>query len=261
MEKKMLRLLKKLFTKKKKTTADLAIPKNLDTTRETESPCGRYRTRIDSFKTGSGTWNITRGTVLRNSDDQVIAVVHRNYSSFTHSWVGQGEKTYLLTGEHYQGQTVVDCETGEVSTTNPDETDGWCWAEHKPSPNGKIVAVCGCYWGCPYHWQLFDFSNPTATPLPEIKCEYLEHQDGEWIDNETFVNREFERYSKETGESEEDMGWEEYMRHQTLSKEIGEETTWTRKCIGEKFARLKNGAFEIEETIVLPDEDDEDDED
>ena len=257
----MLHILKKLFTrtKKKKTLADFCIPKNLDKSREVESPCGRYRLRIESFKTGKGTWNYTKGTIFSNKTKKQIAAVHRNYSGFTYSWVAQEDKVYLLTGEHYQGQTVVDCQTGEVWTTNPKDTDGWCWVSHEPSPNGKIIAVNGCYWACPYHWRFFDFSDPSVTPLPEIDCEYLDHYEGDWLEDTVFVNRELGRFCPESGVEEYDLDYEECKRLRELAKEKGDEAVWRMECIGEKIARLVDGKFEVETTIEIPDDDEEDD--
>jgi hypothetical protein len=54
----------------------------------------------------------------------------------------------------------------------------------KPSPNGKTLAVDGCYWACEGELVLFDFSNPLRSPLPEKeRHEHLKSL-GNWIDNE-----------------------------------------------------------------------------
>lgn len=254
----MLGLLKKLFPKRKKTIADYCKPKHLDTTREELSPCGRYRLQIDSFKTGKGTWNYTRGTVFNTETGEKIATVHRNYSHFVFSWVQQEDKTYLLTGESYQGHTVVDCQTGEVRSGDTDF--GWCMASHLPSEDGKVIAVEGCYWGGPYEWRLYDFSDPSTVPLKQIEFDgYLDHFEGKWLDNHTFVNREYGNFCLETGIEQYELPWKEEKRLRDLAKEIGEDKVWRKEVIGERFVRFQDGKWFFEETITIPEDDEEED--
>lgn len=140
--------------------------------RETiESPSGNYVLTIDSYITGPNSWKYTRGVVLRVGSRTVIADIKRNYSHFWHSWVQHANgNEYLLCGEDYQGQTVVNLTAGTVEHFFPDSGFagfGFCWTAAYPSSDSEIIAVDGCYWACPYEVVFFDFSRPDELPYRE----------------------------------------------------------------------------------------------
>lgn len=64
----------------------------------------------------------------------------------------------------------------------------------------------GCYWACPITIKVFDFTNPLALPLEEIKEIRLISNDEiitGWADNETVltkgIKREYEEMVFEDG--------------------------------------------------------------
>jgi len=141
--------------------------------REELSPSGKYRLVITSYGTKKGCWNYSRGRVYVG--EKLIADVKRNYSSFEWAFA-EGHPNghdYLLCGEDYQGQTVVELDTGLRADTGATEDTmkgfGFCWVRIHPSPDRKVVAVDGCYWACPYEVVLFDFSEPLKLPYRELE--------------------------------------------------------------------------------------------
>lgn len=126
------------------------------------SPSGKYKLIIDSYKTKEGCWNYTKGTILK--DNFIICEIRRNYSVFHHSFVVKDNQEWLISGRSYMGQTIVNLDTGEIFDdekykTNSYTGDEFCWADAKLI-NNDILMVLGCYWAGPYIYKFFDFTNP-----------------------------------------------------------------------------------------------------
>lgn len=151
------------------------VPENLspEAPRESFSPSGRYRLVVTSYGTQPGAWSYTRGEVYRVSDGTLLADVKRNYSSFPAVWVEDHPTghDFLVTGEDYQGQTILDLTTGQRRDYLPETAEkghGFCWVIVKPSPDKTLLVVNGCYWACPYEYKFFDFSDPIGKGWSEI---------------------------------------------------------------------------------------------
>lgn len=154
------------------------------------SPSECYQIEVVECAIRGESWLYSRGTVVRLADGAVIADIKRNYSQFWSTWVQHANGSeYLLCGEDYQGQTVVNLNTQVTHSYFPEEGysgAGFCWTAAYPSPNSQLLAVDGCYWGCPYELVVFDFSNPDQLPYPEIaRLPALWEWKG-WIDSESF---------------------------------------------------------------------------
>lgn len=137
------------------------------------SPSGAYRVLITQHPTGPGTWAYSRGRVFEGASNTLIAEVRRNFSAFPFSWVEQHASghDYLVCGEDYQGQTVIELDSGRRVDYRPEEANrgqAFCWAAHWPSPDGRLLAVDGCYWACPYEVLIVDFSQPMTAPWPIV---------------------------------------------------------------------------------------------
>lgn len=138
------------------------------------APSGRFRLEVSRHPTRPGCWDYTSGRVYRDDDEQRIALVERNFSHFPFSWCEQHPSghSYLICGEDYQGQTIVELDTcTRVDHIPPEAKQGnaFCWAAHYPSPDGRFLFVDGCIWGGSYELILFDFSNPLSPPYPELR--------------------------------------------------------------------------------------------
>ena len=142
------------------------------------APSGKYQLVVTQHYTEQGCWSYTKGEV-QDAQGKPIATVCRNYGSFLHAWVenhAHTGKSYLICGEDYQGQSVVELDTGEVRHYLPSaahDGHGFCWVIIHPSPDGSLLAVEGCYWACPYEVRVYDFSKPLTMPWIEFvqKCE------------------------------------------------------------------------------------------
>jgi len=135
---------------------------NLKDRKEHLSPSGEYKLVVTPYETSPGCWGYTQGLVYQRKEDVPIAEIQRNYSRFPFAWVEEHAKgDFLLCGETYQGQTVINLKTGARRDHLPDSASrgsGFCWACIHPSPTGKLVAVEGCFWGAPYEIRFYDFS-------------------------------------------------------------------------------------------------------
>jgi hypothetical protein len=151
------------------------------------SPSGRYLLHTSVWSGTDGRWSYSRGVVTDSKTQATIADIKRNHAMFWHSWVMQGESEYLLCGEDYQGYTVIELNAGRSVSTFPEEAfegQGFCWVNVKPSPDGKTLAVDGCYWACERELVLIDFSMPSKSPLPEKRrFEHLKFL-GNWSNND-----------------------------------------------------------------------------
>lgn len=155
-----------------------------ETTKVHVSPSGTYRLTVTGFATGPKSWNYTRGTVTRSSDNATIAVVHCNYSSFPFAWIEPHANghAYLVCNEDYQGQTVVELDTGERVDHLPEEAGrghAFCWARITPNADGTMLSVHGCHWACPYETLIVDFTQPLQPPWKQLhRCD---EDFGEWV--------------------------------------------------------------------------------
>jgi hypothetical protein len=141
--------------------------------RESEvSPSGNFKLTIDTYGTGENTWAYSRGRVFKVGSRRSFADVKRNYSHFWRAWIQHANgHEYLLCGEDYQGQTVINLtarETRHHFPTSGYAGHGFCWTAAYPSPDSAVLAVDGCYWACPYEVVFFDFRDPDNLPYKEL---------------------------------------------------------------------------------------------
>ncbi len=146
-----------------------------DSRKEILSPSGKYKLIFSSFTTGPGSWNYSQGVVYRKDDDQPIATVQRNYGAFPKLFV-EGHANghdYLVCGEDYQGQTVIELDTGKRRDLMSDGSEkgfGFCWAAYTFDAPNQLLVVDGCHWACPYEHRFYDFSDP-MNGWPEIELD------------------------------------------------------------------------------------------
>ena len=161
------------------------------------SPSNKYILSVEYYKTGKNTWEYSRGIVRATENEEIIADIKRNYSNFWHAWCKhQNENEYLLCGEDYQGQTVVNLTARKTTNYFPESGNkgvGFCWVNAYPSPDSKILAVDGCVWACPYEIVLYDFSDPDSLPYKELYRTDNPHEVDGWSENGIFTfSREIE---------------------------------------------------------------------
>lgn len=143
--------------------------------RNSISPSQTYELTIEQYE-NPGYIESTLGTVRHFwAKDLVIAKVDRNYSSFPYLWVEDhpNGNNYLVCGSNYQGQTIIELNTGkrkDFLSENADKGFGFCWSSYWFDPQNQVLVVLGCYWACPYEYKVFDFSNPLEG-FPEIPSE------------------------------------------------------------------------------------------
>jgi hypothetical protein len=154
--------------------------------KETVSPTGRYKLVVTYHGTKPGCWDYTKGRIY-DAKGNLITTICRNYSGFLDGWVEDHPNghDYFLGGEDYQGQTVVELDTGKRVDYLPEAADegfGFCWIGIHPSPDGLTLAVSGCYWACPSEVVFVDFSHPMDPPWMILDREDEEMVAG-WVSN------------------------------------------------------------------------------
>lgn len=162
---------------------DYFKPENADLKhrREHLSPSGRYRLVITTYATKPGSWGVTQGIVYEVGDDAPIAEVQRNYSSFPFLFIEnhQSVHPYLVCGADYQGQSVIELDTGRRRELLPEEAKkghGFCWSSYVYEPSAQMLVVEGCYWAAPYEFRFYDFSDPmNGWPLIELPGDSIDH--------------------------------------------------------------------------------------
>lgn len=174
------------------------------------SPSGRFTLTTDTYKTKDGCWNYSRGRVY-DIDGNLVADVKRNYSSFWSSWLTTLDgREWLICGESYMSQTLVNLETGEAKNAEDHgQEDRFCWVSANLLEDGKTLLVEGCYWACPYEYRLVDFSNPDAG-WPTMSFDgSLDLEDDEKTsvrtEEDLIVWREDRKIWRKTGESEREI--------------------------------------------------------
>lgn len=167
-------------------------PKNIiDKSEKSYSPSGNFYLIISYYNTGENTWAYSQGTIKNSKNDKIVADIKRNFSHFWYSWIEHTNgNEYLLCGEDYQGQTVVNLTKRTVKNYFPEagfDGHGFCWANAIPSKNSEILAVEGCYWACPYDIVFFDFTNPDELPFKELKRIKDVGEVQGWNENNDFI--------------------------------------------------------------------------
>lgn len=161
-------------------------PENAGKSTEHLSPSGRYKLVVTSYSTGEKTWNYTEGKVYRQDSDTPIGSIRRNYSRFPYLFVEDHADghDYLIGGEEYQGQTILQLTTGEKRNLLPEEAKqghGFCWASYEYNTDTKILMVDGCHWACPYEYRFFDFADP-MNGWPRLEYEGMGEDPDNWVD-------------------------------------------------------------------------------
>lgn len=162
----------------------LFVPENKGKSTEYLSPSGVYKLVVTAYATSPGCWGYTQGIVYKVGSDTPIAEIRRNYSSFPHLFI-EGHPnghSYLVGGEDYQGQTIVELDTGKKSDSmsrGANVGGGFCWAQTRFDAPSRMLVVAGCIWACPYEYRFFDFADPMVG-WPEIESEVWIEDDERW---------------------------------------------------------------------------------
>lgn len=170
------------------------------TPREYLSSSGQYRLVVQY----NGSWS-SSGVVFRVADERSVAEINRNFCAFPFSFIEDHPNghSYLVCGEDYQGQTVIELDTGRRRDFLPDAAQhgvGFCWAEHRFDRASQLLVVLGCIWAAPYEYRFYDFSDPMERGWPELEFEGA-HADAKWPE----IGREgvIRTYGLEPGEDAE----------------------------------------------------------
>lgn len=199
----------------------------------TLSPSNKYRLEIYQYKTREGGWNYSLGNIYEIQSEKLIASIYRNYPAFPYCWVNQNNKEYLIGGENYQGQTVVDLQTGDTKSfmsEGYEKGHGFCFGSMNPSPDGNLLAVEGCYWGAPWQIKIFDITNilegPKEIPIENYESEgfwWFDAKIEKWINNNTIeisTTRDLITYFNKYEDELTDEEYEECIKDKNKSKQV-----------------------------------------
>jgi hypothetical protein len=133
------------------------------------SESGKYCLVVEQINNGKFL-NHSLGKIYQN--DNLLFEVKRNYCAFPFLFVeNYNGHDYLICGEDYQGQTILELDTNKkinYMSEGADKGFGFCWADFKLDLKSKILVVDGCIWSAPYEYRFYDFSDPMNS-LRELK--------------------------------------------------------------------------------------------
>lgn len=171
--------------------SEIFVPERAINERKIEklSPIKGYKLIITPFSVGKGYGEYSQGLVY-SPDGKLIAEIQRNYRAFPFTFIENhpNGKDYLIAGEDYQGQTVIELNTGkrlDCLSKNTDKGWGFCWTDYRFDVASQILVVDGCIWACPYEYRFYNFSDP-MNGWPEIVrihpdgAEGMIDQDDKW---------------------------------------------------------------------------------
>lgn len=127
-------------------------------------------------------WIVSKIQIFQTDNKEKIFEFIRNDDSSFHCWLNIANKSYLLLSEDLEGKSIFDI-TNRKFFSYSFEYDKFIWCEYYPSPDGKRLAIIGCYWACPYEILVFDTSEPTKYPYRELYRQVTFQEKIEWIDN------------------------------------------------------------------------------
>jgi len=199
------------------TTYDVIQPQYYTSSAHSSSPCGRFQLEIQSYSKPAPSWSYSRILVRRG--EEVIASVDRNYG-FRGGFFQRGTETWFWTGRHYQTQLLVNLETGQHHEYQgvPIEYATFCWTGLQASASGKLLAVDGCVWACPYELRFYDLSQPDKgwpeIPLaPNEHVKWLEVDSGEWRwEGETLHYRSYVDWNTRLDKAVHDLSYDELIK-------------------------------------------------
>ena len=149
---------------------NIFVKENLLKTREHLSPSGKYKLVIETFKTGPQTWNYTKGSVYSTHTNDFCGSIERNYPHFPFLFFFKDNKEYLVSGKSYLSQSIINCQTGHTYESQ-EKKDNFCWSQMW-QVDENTICVCGCFWGGPYIYSFYDFSDISlGWPELEIKVD------------------------------------------------------------------------------------------
>jgi hypothetical protein len=147
------------------------IPENLieNSKEEHLSLSGKYKLIIEEYTTENGFGNVSLGKVFLTSSNECLFEVKRNYNIFPFLFTEEhpNGNDYLICGEDYQGQTILELNTGKRLDYLPEGTKngvGFCWRIISCSQEKDVLGVQGCFWACPEEQIFVDFSEPMKLP-------------------------------------------------------------------------------------------------
>ncbi|MBO0933323.1 hypothetical protein [Fibrella aquatilis] len=138
------------------------------------SPCGVYRLTLEWYYQADTdrNWVITKATICLAATETPILAFFADHDDAVYAWLYRNNKPYLLLPECQGGQSIIDLELGElISYYNHD--DPFIWLTIYPSPDGKKIAVDGCYWACPFELVIYDCTALTTLPYPILHRQML----------------------------------------------------------------------------------------
>ena len=165
------------------------------------SSTGRYKLETVGYRQRKPdvNWTVTKVKIYDNQSSDLAFEFFTDYHSFFHKWLVIRELEYLVGGEVLcGGQTTINLSSGEMESYCPAD-DGFIWSDFYLSPSGNRLAVIGCHWACPYEVRIYDFSNPLALPLPEVKTVSLDDSELdyiEWTDDYHFKTKCYDGNSR-----------------------------------------------------------------
>ena len=157
-------LVNERFMKCKKLYEDIAKDWFGDIMSTKKSPSGKFSVQVILYKRdGSTCFKHVLYLTGENPDVSPIHIIYGSQPYLSEFFVRDGVEWYH-THRHYVSPLFFNLETYEefdnYSTKEGQENHDIIWRETDFSPDGKLVCVRGCVWGCPNETRFYDISDP-----------------------------------------------------------------------------------------------------
>lgn len=132
----------------------------------------------ESYEYSQYSVHTSQTEVFDNNFNKVAEYRNINHSVNFYSVVEHSNgKNYLIFSIDLYGYSIMNLENYHVYNFVPEdsfkgESETFIWTDICYSKKHNILAVDGCYWGCPASTEFFDFSNPENLPYEKILSSY-----------------------------------------------------------------------------------------
>jgi hypothetical protein len=142
------------------------------------SPDGRYRLEVTAFQQSDlqDGRPVTQGVLIAQATGEPLFRIKREDDRFWHCWVQRDTGLYMVCSETLEGQTVIDLQRRQLISYRSPE-DHFISTAMYPSPDGRMLAIVGCYQAGPREVRVYDFTAPMILPRPQLMGVLLDSQE------------------------------------------------------------------------------------
>lgn len=138
-----------------------------------------YSCFVTSYKFSEKAWAYLKVRIITPEGNEVE--FYRNYPSLPYLFLTHNGMDYMITGEDYQGYTVVNLTKATVRTIlHPGHEKGWGWCPVSfidYDETDSLLTVEGCYWGAEFEYRKYIVEDFDTFNFDQFETEAEEYND------------------------------------------------------------------------------------